>query len=156
MGRELLRQIHRVLVTLLTIALVVGSFRIASSITDIVTRRIPSFDTMWLDSLWIVIGFAVICRVALYEFPSSVTMFFSEAGIEVMPLYAERSAFIPWQEIKSARYSRLLRTVTFRSHRLGRPYKAADSRKNFKEGEFDSTIAIVKRCIGDRWRERWL
>jgi hypothetical protein len=83
-------------------------------------------------------------------------MFFSEAGIEVMPLYADRSTLIPWTEIKSARYSRLLRTVTIRSHKLGRPYKVADSHKNFKEGEFDSTIAIVKGCIGDRWRERWL
>jgi hypothetical protein len=159
MGRALMRLIHRVLVELLSVAVVLVGLGLLWSAREASAERFPGFDPMWLDTVCIIVAFCGFYYWFLLRpiFPTVLTISLNAEGIVVMPLEANNSTVVTWEDMTSARYSRLLGTITLRSKKLGVPYRLIDREKYYKKGDtFDGALKMIKEYMGDRLRERWL
>ena len=77
----------------------------------------------------------------------------SELGVRV-ELSPTESTFVPWNEIRRVKHSRIWKTVTIHSPLLRDPYRIAlDLNMN---DSYRSASELIKKSVGDRWREHLL
>ncbi len=62
--------------------------------------------------------------------------------------------FVPWNEIRRVKHSRIWKTVTIHSPLLRDPYRIA-LELNMNDS-YRSASELIKKSVGDRWRERLL
>jgi hypothetical protein len=77
----------------------------------------------------------------------------SEHGVRV-ELSPTESTFVPWNEIRRVKHSRILKTVTIHSPLLRDPYRIALEMN--LDDTFRSASELIKKSVGDRWREHLL
>jgi hypothetical protein len=81
----------------------------------------------------------------------------SEAGLRVHES-SESEVLIPWDQIRSARYSKALGIITVRSPLLdGRYFISRRGQEGHEPGTFEKAAALIKQSLGSpRWREHWI
>jgi hypothetical protein len=76
----------------------------------------------------------------------------SELGVRI-ELSPTESTFVPWTEIRRVKHSRIWKTVTIHSP-LCDPYRI--SLEENLDDTYRSASELIKKSVGDRWREHLL